>query len=409
MLILAVIFIISSVLMIGCGSSVDKKQADIPANEIVVTQDNETEQIFETTKEVLSEEDDKEIQEELVKIIMAGDILLHEKVSDSGKMDDGTYNYNHLFANLKDEISSADLALVNQEVILGGTEIGLSGYPNFNGAYEVGDALTEAGFDVILHATNHALDKGKNGLLNCISFWKTSYPNIGVVGIQQTKAEQDAVYVKEVNGIKIAILNYTYGTNGISLPTDMPFAVNLLEKEQVSEDVTKAKEVADFIVVCPHWGTEYTHGISNSQREWAEYFASLGVDLVLGTHPHVIEPIEWVEKEDGSRKTLVYYSIGNFINSTNETGAGVGDRMLGALAEITIKRDSNGQAVIDDYGVIPIVTHLKTGVGQITTVKLSEYTKELAMENEILSQDSGFSYQHCVDICKEVFGEVYEQ
>lgn len=286
-----------------------------------------------------------------VRILMAGDILLHERVSESGAMPDGTYNYDHLFTNLKQEITSADLALVNQEVILGGREIGLSGYPSFNGAYEVGDALAEAGFDVVLHATNHALDRGKKGLLNCISYWKTNHPDMGVLGIQESEDEQETVYIKEVNGIRIAILNYTYGTNGIPLPSDMPFAVNLLNKTQVAADVITAKAFADFIIVCPHWGTEYLYGISDYQREWAEYFASLGVDLVLGTHPHVIEPVEWVGGENGNGGTLVYYSIGNFINATNENGSGVGGRMLGALAEVTIRRNSDGSVTIADYGV----------------------------------------------------------
>lgn len=346
---------------------------------------------------------------EKVRIIMAGDILLHERVSDSGAMPDGTYNYNHLFANLKQEITSADLALVNQEVILGGREIGLSGYPSFNGAYEVGDALMEAGFDVVLHATNHALDRGKIGLLNCISYWKTTHPDIGVLGIQESKEEQEVVYIKEVNGIRIAILNYTYGTNGIPLPSDMPFAVNLLDKARVAADVAKVKESAEFIIVCPHWGTEYIHGISDYQREWAEYFASLGVNLVLGTHPHVIEPVEWIGQENGNGGTLVYYSIGNFINATNENGSGVGDRMLGALAEVTIQRNPDGLVTIVDYGVLPTVTHLKTGAGQITTYKLQDYTESLALENEILNQDSGFSYQHCVELCREVFGALYTE
>lgn len=116
-------------------------------------------------------------------LVMVGDVLLHTPVSDSGLMEDGSYNYSHLFRNVRNDIEEADLALVNQEVILGGTELGLSGYPAFNGAYEVGDALVEAGFDVVLHATNHALDKGRRGILNCINYWRTSQPDMGVIGL----------------------------------------------------------------------------------------------------------------------------------------------------------------------------------------------------------------------------------
>ena len=328
---MAVLLLMSFLMLTGCGKS-DR----VPAGNDLVTMytPSEMSETLPTVPEPSQEEPAGTEQSDLsepagtqvtapdntVRILMAGDILLHERVSDSGAMPDGTYNYDHLFANLKQEISSADLALVNQEVILGGREIGLSGYPSFNGAYEVGDALAEAGFDVVLHATNHALDRGKKGLLNCISYWKTNHPEMGVLGIQESEEEQESIYVKEVNGIRIAILNYTYGTNGIPLPSDMPFAVNLLNKTQVAADVIKARSVAEFIIVCPHWGTEYIYGISDYQREWAEYFASLGVNLVLGTHPHVIEPVEWVGGENGNGGTLVYYSIGNFINATNENG-----------------------------------------------------------------------------------------
>lgn len=415
---MAVLLMMSFLMLTGCGKS-DR----VPAGNDLVTMytPSEMSETLPTVPEPSQEEPAGTEQSDLsepagtqvtapdntVRILMAGDILLHERVSDSGAMPDGTYNYDHLFANLKQEISSADLALVNQEVILGGREIGLSGYPSFNGAYEVGDALAEAGFDVVLHATNHALDRGKKGLLNCISYWKTNHPEMGVLGIQESEEEQESIYVKEVNGIRIAILNYTYGTNGIPLPSDMPFAVNLLNKTQVAADVIKARSVAEFIIVCPHWGTEYIYGISDYQREWAEYFASLGVNLVLGTHPHVIEPVEWVGGENGNGGTLVYYSIGNFINATNENGSGVGGRMLGALAEVTIRRNSDGSVSIADYGVLPTVTHIKTGAGQITTYKLQDYTETLAGENEILKQDAGFSYQYCVKLCREVFGELY--
>jgi len=173
----------------------------------------------EAVTEIQTEISDEPAQ---VDIVMVGDILLHTRVNESGLMEDGTYNYDHMFAQVKEDITAADLALVNQEVILGGTELKLSGYPNFNGAFEVGDSLVDAGFDVVLHATNHALDKGKKGLLRCLEFWDTTYPEIGVVGIHDTAEDAEEIYVKEIEGIRIAILNYTYGTNGIALPSDMP-------------------------------------------------------------------------------------------------------------------------------------------------------------------------------------------
>ena len=260
-----------------------------------------------------------------ITLVMVGDILLHTPVAESGKKEDGSYDFGAVFSEMREEISSADLALVNQEVILGGEELGVSGYPAFNAPYELGDALVEAGFDVVLHATNHALDKGKKGIVNCLAFWQKEYPDIAVLGIHGSEAEQEEIYVYEQDGIRLAILNYTYGTNGIALPQDMPYAVDLLERERVKADLQRAQEVADFVVVCPHWGTEYVLEETAEQEQWAAFFADNGADLILGTHPHVIEPVEW----EGA--ALVYYSLGNFVNWTSGTGEGVANRMVGGM------------------------------------------------------------------------------
>jgi len=350
-------------------------------------------------------ESEPEPEEEQLTLIMVGDILLHTNVNESGLQPDGTYNYDHLFAQVKEEVSAADLALVNQEVILGGRELGLSGYPAFNGAYEVGDALVEAGFDVVLHATNHALDKGKAGIINCLDFWRTNYPEIGVVGLYDSAEAQQEIYITECNGIRVAVLNYTYGTNGINPPKDMPFAVNYLQEQLVRSQIKQAEEQADFTIVCPHWGVEYNHGISADQRKWADIFAQEGADLVLGTHPHVIEPIEWVEAGDG-HKMLIYYSIGNFINSTSGSGKGTADRMCGGMAQVVLARGEDGSVEIAQYGVEPLVTQMLTGPGLITTYKFSDYTPELAALNEMRKRDVNFSYDYCEKLFTSVWGDI---
>lgn len=384
-------------------NSLDKTQSQ----DIIKDNENDIEDNTENSNKSDEKADinDSEDKESVVIIKMVGDVLLHTPVSDSGLMEDGTYNYDHLFANVKDEIENADLALVNQEVILGGAELGLSGYPAFNGAYEVGDAIAGAGFDVVLHATNHAIDRGKNGLLNCLNFWENNYPDIAVLGINSSQEMQDTVYICEKNGIKIAILNYTYGTNGISMPADMPFAVNLIDKDKIAKDLEYAEANADITIVCPHWGVEYTHSENENQRELARYFTELGADLIIGTHPHVIQPVEWIETSNGN-KALVYYSLGNFINSTSEYGDTVADRMVGAMANVTIKKASDGSVSISDYSVTPLVTQMLTGSGKITTYKLSDYSSDLASLNEVNERDSRFSYDFCVNLCNEVFSSI---
>ncbi len=346
-----------------------------------------------------------EPEEKTISLIMVGDILLHTPLQDSGLQPDGSYNYDHFFTHTKDLISQADLALVNQEVILGGTELGLSGYPAFNGAYEVGDALVKAGFDVILHATNHAVDKGERGILNCLHFWQTSYPDIAVLGIHDSQESQDEIYIYEQEGVKIAILNYTYGTNGIAVPQS--YEVDLLEEDRVISDLDWAEELADFTIVVPHWGTEYTHEVSASQERWTQIFLAHGADLAIGAHPHVIQPVEWVE-DDAGHKMLVYYSLGNFINFTSGSGDGVRQRAVGAMATVTLSVE-NGEVTISDYGVIPLVAHMVEGTGNPTVYPLSEYTEELLAENAMTQKDPGFTLEYCKQLCRDVFGELYQE
>ena len=338
-------------------------------------------------------------------LVMVGDMLMHDKILTSGKQEDGTYNFDHLFAHVAEYISSADLAIANQETIMGGDRYGYTGYPSFNTPYAISDAEVKAGFDVLLFATNHALDKTKRGIINCMEYLDTTHPDLGYVGINHNQEEQDTkIYTYEANGITVAILNYTYGTNGIPIPGDMPYIVNTLNEEKVRSDIRKAEEIADFTIVCPHWGTEYRLTADNSQKKWANIFLEEGVDLVLGTHPHVIEPVEWLTREDG-HQMLVYYSIGNFVNGTASTGHGVSNRMVGGIADVKLERNKEtGEVCVVEYDAIPIVAHVAEGK-EYTVYFLEDYTEELASKNRILLQDSEFSKALCDALVDQVWGE----
>lgn len=343
-----------------------------------------------------------------VTLAMVGDVLLHTPVEESCQAEDGSYDFSSLFANVKDEVQAADIAIVNQEVIIGGEELGVSGYPSFNAPYEVADALAETGFDVILHGTNHAMDQGKKGITNCLSNWEKKYPDIKILGINKSQDAQDSVTVLEQNGIKIAVLNYTYGLNGIALPSDMPYAVNLLDEEKVKADIASAKEQSDFVIVCPHWGTEYSLQPDSMEKKWTKIFAESGADLVLGTHPHVIEPIERVEDETTGHQMLVYYSLGNFVNWTSSSGDGIANRMVGGMAEITVGLDEAGRGFIVDYGVNALVTQVEPGHNGVTTYFLKDYTDEMAGKNAIIEQDENFSREYCTKLCTDIWGDLWE-
>lgn len=358
-----------------------------------------------TTEPPTEEPTDPPFEPISVNLMMVGDILAHEGVYHSGYFPDGTVNFDHIFAHMTDEIQAADIAIVNQEVMLGGIELGLSGYPCFNSPTELGDALVTAGFNVVLHATNHALDKGAIGIDNTLNYWKTSHPEINVLGVHDadfTDYDNRDIYIYEQDDLKIAILNYTYGTNGIPLPSGRPLIVNLLDEEKVAKDVTRAKEMADFVIVCPHWGTEYVYNPDNYQKNWTKIFYDLGVDLVIGAHPHVIEPVEWIQEEGNDHRMLVYYSLGNFVSNQDRL-----PRMLGAMAKVTITMDDPENVYISDYGVVPLVTHKLFGPGLITTYKLDDYTDTLAAQNRINADEPGFSLTFLKNLSHQVFGDLY--
>jgi len=339
-------------------------------------------------------------------VVMVGDVLLHEPLTESGLADDGSRNYDHFFANVRETVESADLALVNEEVILGGEELGLSGYPRFNGPYEVADAEAAAGFDVILQATNHALDRGGDGIRNDLAYWRANYPEIAVAGIYDSAAARDEICTVEIEGVRVAVLNYTYSTNGREMPDGMPWAVAMLDETGIRADFSRAREQADFIIVCPHWGTEYSHQVSDSQRRWADLFLEEGADLILGAHPHVIEPLETLTAPDG-KQVPVYWSVGNFINSTAGEGPGVADRMLGAMAAVTLKIDRADDGSVTGVSVasckaLPLVTHMAFGFRAPTTYFLADYTEDLAAANRVSERDPAFSVAYLTDLWNKV-------
>lgn len=243
-------------------------------------------------------------------------------------------------------------------------------------------------YDVILHASNHTMDKDTVGVLNTIHFWKEKHPDTTFLGINENEDERDTIRIVEKDGIKIAMLNYTYGLNGFSLPADKPYLVNLMDdahKTEIAQDMKNAREQADFVIVYPHWGTEYMLEATDEQKQWAQFFADNGADLIIGTHPHVVEPVEWITAANG-RQTLVYYSLGNYISIQYYNYS-----MLGGFAEVTITKDSTG-TYISDYDMDFLVTHYTAGRTEMTTYFLSDYTDELASRHAILTEPYAGQY-----------------
>ncbi len=345
-----------------------------------------------------------------VTLLAVGDDLVHGSTLNGGLQEDGTYDFNGFYRHLTDEISAADIAVINQETILGGAEFEYSGYPRFNTPDAMGDAIVNAGFDVVLHATNHTMDKGGKGVENCMNFWKTNYPEITVLGIYDSPEAQNTVTVVEKNGIRIAMLNYTYSLNGIPLPEDKNYLVTLLtwsNRDYICSQIRQAKEISDFVIVFPHWGTEYVYEPDNNQLFWTTLFAEEGVDLVIGTHPHVLEPVEWVERPDGG-EMLVFYSLGNFISGQIEA-----PRLLGGMAEVTLTETADGTVKITESAVIPVVTHYseQVGDGTYSTYRLSEYTEELLRVHGIhkRAEESVFTLEDTWSLARKILGDFLKE
>ncbi len=256
------------------------------------------------------EKKEPEVKEERLSLIMVGDALLHSSLYRDGYQN-GTYDFTSQLELIKPEIQKHDLAFYNQESILGGTSIGLSDYPNFNSPQEFGDAMIDAGFNLVSLANNHTMDRGVTAIQNSCDYWKTK--DVLTAGSYCSAEDAEEIKIKEKNGIKYTMLAYTYGTNGITVPSDKPYLVNLYSDELAKADIEKVRDKVDLLIVSMHWGTEYRSEPTEEQKREAEYLSNLGVDIIIGTHPHVIEPITYIND------TLVIYSLGNFISaqSTN--------------------------------------------------------------------------------------------
>lgn len=306
-------------------------------------------------------------------LVAVGDNLIHNTLIASGQKDDGTEDYTSFYQKIKADISEADIAVIDQETILGGDEFEYTGYPVFNTPWAVGEAAIDAGFDVFLCATNHTMDKGFKGIQNECAFFD-NHPEVKHVGSNDTEEDYNTIVYYEANGIKFAILNYTYGTNGIPLPNDKQWCVNMMDKKKITEDVNKAKGNCDVIVAFPHWGTENSTSVSDYQRDYVKLFSDLGVDIVIGGHPHVLQPIEWVVNEKSGKKMLVYYSLGNFISHQLNL-----NQLCGGMAKIEIQKNADG-VTVTSAKLVPVVSWYEkiNGRWEYSVYKLSDYTDEIA-------------------------------
>ena len=331
--------------------------------------------------------------------IGVGDNLYHGALYYRQRMAGNGYNFDTYYDGTREYSENADLAYINMETICNGDEhYELSSYPLFNGPKEVIDAVYNAGFDWWSISSNHSLDTGANGLLEQLNTIHEKYPDIITTGSHTSLEDKNTPIVKEINGIKVGFLGYTYGLNGLIVPEDKEWLVSMINKDQMKIDMEALSKVSDIQMVAMHWGVEYSTSISEEQKDLTTYLNELGVEVIIGTHPHVIEPVEIYHGEN--QDTLVYYSLGNYTSAQD-----VAPRMVGGMASFTVNYDPNTfETSFTDVKFIPTVTWFDGGFNDWKTYTLADYNNDLYATHRHV-YDFDLSKEWVTNFVKEVLGE----
>ena len=329
-----IIFTIILLLFVGIGTGLYLNRDSISNlfNNKEVSNPNDNDKLDE-------EEKPKEDEVYKINMLATGDALIHNAVYweyATGNRDTGPYNFDGALDYVRDIVSEYDIAYYNQETPFAG---GLpDGYPRFSTPSEFGDAMIKAGFNMISTATNHTIDKGEDGILNFYNYLKNK-DGIIFNGIADNATDRNNFMIGEKNNITYTMLSYTTSTNGLPVPSGKDYLVNVYDAEQVKSDIEAVRDKVDVLIVAMHWGVEYASTPNSNQQEIAQYLADLGVDIILGAHPHVLQPITWIDD------TLVMYSLGNFIS--NQYGTDDYNKLVGFMATLDITKTVTPEGDVD--------------------------------------------------------------
>lgn len=338
-----------------------------------------------------------------LQMLSVGDNLIHDGIYEQANKRAGGngYDFSFCYSRVKATVEAADIATINQETIIA-ESYQPSGYPLFNSPQELGEEVCKTGFDVVSLANNHMLDKTIKGLSEAIDFWDAQ-EGIVRTGAYKDQADLDSVEYIEKNGVKIGLVGITQYLNGLSLPKDSPMKIILTSDEATIERKIKAaKEQCDVVLVNVHWGSEYTTTPSQDQRNLAQKMAAWGANVIIGHHPHVLQPIEWIDNTDGSR-TLVAYSLGNFISQQNTAA-----RVIGGMLHYSITVDfDSGKVTVGDVSFETTVTHFVTGGHDVQIYPLSQYSDALAKKQASRIKQPDFSIAYIENFVKDVIPEEF--
>ena len=367
-LFLALIFCITA--FAGC-----KKQESKSEPSTLADGEKVTEFVLETGEISVNAEETVKNEASKVSFLAVGDNIVYQcnltDAKNRANEEYPDYNFTPIYEDVAPAIASADIAYINQETVMAGKDYGYSDYPLFNTPQNMGDQLVETGFDIINIATNHMLDKGSKGLESTIEYWRTKKDVTMIGGYENEEAYLEPCII-EKNGITMALLSYTYSTNGISPSSSSEAIIPYIDEDRIKEDIKRVHDLADMVIVSIHWGVENSFTPTAEQTRLAQMMCNEGVDVIIGTHPHVIQPVEWLESDSGN-KTLCIYSLGNFVASM-----ATASNLVGGMASFDIIKEKGGIR-IENVIFEPVVHHFGPGYYNSRLYYLSDYTNDLAV------------------------------
>ncbi len=348
----------------------------------------------------LSETDENEDIFTRASVVAVGNNMVQDDILTQAKARSSTggYDFSYVYEKVEDFISNADSAVITQESVISSTH-SVSGSILMNSPIELGDELADIGFDVVNVATNHALDYGEEGLINTLDYWESK--NIITIGAYKDKTQDQWITMQKCNGVKIAYVAFTDAANGNSLPEDSEAELSLAEYETwLSSLISYANQKADAVIVIAHWGNEYENEVTQAQKDLAAKLGEWGATVVIGTHPHVLQPVEYIENSNGT-KTLVAYSLGNFLSAQAKP-----EYMLGAALTFDIVKNTEQYSVtIENVSIKGIVTHYGQNMSKIRLYMLDDYTDELASKHGLKESYEDFSVKYL----KNLLGETIDK
>lgn len=364
-------------------------------------------------EEAAAKEQARKMVPATIDVMMIGDILMHDELVTSGNRGDGTYDFGFLFDHIRDHIDACNLRMLNQETVMGPPERGYSLVvgpvgPIMNTPTALADTEAALGFNLILKSSNHVLDQQYEGLAHELDYWRAAHPEIPVIGVNnphlldsedQSQNYVDNVYMYEHDGMKVAVLNYTYDTNDhMDGETDWR-VVSYLSEDKVRADVAKAREAgAEMIIACPHWGIQYDTEPSQEEMTYSKLFCELGVDVIFGCHPHILQRVEMLQNAEG-HKTVCFYSMGNFVAA----GLMETQTLLGGVARVTLQRHEDGTYEVSAASLHPTVICYTTGPN-MTAWPILQWNNDLAAQ----SFRSDLTVDYAQSFCSQVLGPSYD-